>query len=57
MSDNAQLARTGTGLGAVVIGGTVVTGWWLLGAAVAVIAVGAILIRVGFRPGRGTGQR
>jgi hypothetical protein len=56
MSDHAQLARTGLG-GAIVIGGTVYTGWWLLGAAAALIAIGAIAIRFGFRRGRTAGQR
>lgn len=56
MSDHAQLARTGTA-GALVIGGTVITGWWLLGAALALVAVGAIAIRFGFRRGRTAGQR
>ncbi|MFF8406957.1 hypothetical protein ACF06P_35690 [Streptomyces sp. NPDC015684] len=56
MSDNAQLARTGTA-GVIVVAGVAVTGWWLLAAALAVIAVGAICIRVGFRRNRGAGQR
>lgn len=56
MSDNAQLARTGTA-GALVIGTTVITGWWLLAAAAAVVALGAICIRVGFRTGRGAGEQ
>jgi hypothetical protein len=55
MSD--QLARTGTAAGALVIGTTVITGWWLLAAAFAVVAVGAICVRVAFRPGRQAGQR
>lgn len=55
MSD--QLARTGTAAGTIVIGTTVITGWWLLAAALTIVAVGAICIRVGFRPGRGAGQR
>lgn len=56
MSDHAQLARTGTA-GALIIGGTAVTGGWLLAAAIALIAIGAIAIRVGFRRGRTAGQR
>lgn len=48
MSDNAQLARTGVG-GAIVIGGTVYTGYWLIGLAVAVVTAGALLVRFGFR--------
>ncbi|MFJ4551045.1 hypothetical protein ACIP4X_17765 [Streptomyces sp. NPDC088817] len=57
MSDHAQLARTGTAAGALVIGTTVITGWWLLAAALAVVAVGAICIRLGFRHGRGAGEQ
>lgn len=56
MSDHAQLARTGVG-GAIVIGGTIVTGWWILGIAVSIIAIGALAIRFGFRRGRTAGQR
>lgn len=56
MSDNAQLARTGT-LGAVAIGGAVVTGWWLLAVAVGVVALGAVAIRLGFRRGKNAGQQ
>lgn len=56
MSDNAQLARTGTA-GALVIGTTVITGWWLLAIAAAVITVGAVCIRLGFRRGRGAGEQ
>jgi hypothetical protein len=47
-----QLARTGTAAGAIVIGTTVITGWWLLAAAFTIVAVGALCIRVGFRQGR-----
>lgn len=47
MSDNAQLARTGAA-GVLVVGGTAVTGWWLLAAALAVVAVGALCIRIGW---------
>lgn len=57
MSDNAQLARTGTAAGALVIGTTVITGWWLLAIAVGIVAIGAIAIRVSFRPGRDAGDR
>ncbi|HET6636792.1 MAG TPA: hypothetical protein VFH77_17375 [Streptomyces sp.] len=56
MSDNAQLARTGT-MGGLIIGTTVVSGWWLLAIAFTVIAVGAIAIRVAFRRGRRAGAR
>ncbi|MFE6025565.1 hypothetical protein [Streptomyces niveus] len=55
MSD--QLARTGTAAGAIVIGTTVITGWWLLAAALTLVAVGAVMIRVGFRRGRTAGDR
>ncbi|MFF0597856.1 hypothetical protein [Streptomyces antibioticus] len=54
MSD--QLARTGTA-GALVIGGVAVTGWYLLAAALAVVTVGALCIRAGFRRGRKAGDR
>lgn len=57
MSDNTQLARTGTAAGAIVIGTTVITGWWLLAGAVGIVAVGALLVRFGFRPGRKAGER
>lgn len=57
MSDNTQLARTGTAAGALVIGTTVITGWWLLAAAAGVVAVGALCIRFGFRQGKNAGQR
>ncbi|WP_158761587.1 hypothetical protein [Streptomyces sp. NRRL S-146] len=56
MSDNAQLARTGTA-GALVIGTTVVTGWWLLVGAAAVVVAGALLLRFGFRRGKNAGQQ
>lgn len=48
MSDNGQLAQTGIG-GAVIIGGTVYTGYYLLALAVAIVGVGALLVRYGFR--------
>ena len=57
MSDHAQLAKTGTAAGAIVIGTTVITGWWILAISVGIIAVGAIVIRFGFRRGRTAGQR
>jgi hypothetical protein len=56
VSDNAQLAKTGSAAGAIVIGSTVITGWWLLGAAAALVLIGALCIRFGFRPGRSAGQ-
>ncbi|MGW1890457.1 hypothetical protein ACWCP6_09335 [Streptomyces sp. NPDC002004] len=56
MSENSQLARTGSAAGAIVVGGTVITGWWLLGVAAAVVCLGALLIRVGFRRNRSAGQ-
>lgn len=57
MSENASLARTGSGLGAVVIGGTVITGWWIAGIALGVVIVGAVLVRWSFRSGRTAGER
>lgn len=56
MSDNAQLARTGTAAGALVIGTTVITGWYLLAIALAIVIVGALVIRFAFRPGIDAGQ-
>jgi hypothetical protein len=56
VSDNAQLARTGTA-GALVIGTTVITGWWLIGVAVGIVAIGALCIRFGFRRGRTAGEQ
>lgn len=49
MSDNQQLARTGAG--ALVIGTTVITGWYLLAIALTIVVVGALIIRFAFRPG------
>ncbi|MCM2389582.1 hypothetical protein [Streptomyces albipurpureus] len=57
MSENSQLARTGSAAGAIIVGGTIVTGWWLLGIAALVVGAGAILIRVGFRRDRTADQR
>ncbi len=57
MSDNAQLAKTGTAAGAIVIGGAVITGWYLLAIAVTVVGIGALCIRFGFRRGKSAGQR
>lgn len=56
MSDHSQLAKTGAG-GALVIGGTVVTGWWLLAIAASVVLVGALAVRFTFRAGRSASQR
>ena len=55
MSDNAALARTGTA-GTLLIGGAVVTGWWLLAIALAIVVIGALVIRFAFRPGLTAGQ-
>jgi hypothetical protein len=55
VSDNAKLASTGAG--AIVIGTTVITGWWLLAIAVTVVAIGALAIRFGFRRDKAAGQR
>ncbi|WP_432589957.1 hypothetical protein ABVG11_34345 [Streptomyces sp. HD1123-B1] len=57
MSDNAQIARTGSAAGGIVIGTTVITGWWLLAVAVAIITIGAIAVRIGFRRDRQAGQK
>lgn len=57
MSDNAQLAKTGTAAGAIVIGGAVITGWYLLAIAAGIVLVGALAVRFGFRRGKGAGQR
>ncbi|MET8013684.1 hypothetical protein ABZU86_25610 [Streptomyces sp. NPDC005271] len=57
MSDNAQLARTGSAAGAIVVGTTVITGWWLLAIAAGIIAIGALAIRFGFRNGHQAGQK
>lgn len=56
MSDNAQLARTGTAAGAIVVGGAVITGWYLLAIAVGIVLVGAVCVRFGFRRGKSAGQ-
>lgn len=56
MSDNAQLAKTGSAAGAIVIGSTIITGWWLLGIAAGIVLIGALCIRFGFRRGKGAGQ-
>lgn len=56
MSDNAQLAHTGTA-GAIVIAGVSFTGWYVLAIALGIVVAGAICIKLAFRPGRGAGQR
>jgi hypothetical protein len=56
VSDNAQLAKTGTAAGAIVVGGAVITGWYLLAIAVGIVAVGALAVRFGFRRGKNAGQ-
>lgn len=56
MSDNTQLAKTGAVGGAVVIGSTVITGWWLLGIAAGIVLIGALCVRFGFRRGKEAGQ-
>lgn len=56
MSDNAQLAKTGSAAGAIVIGSTIITGWWLLGIAAGIVLIGALAVRFGFRRGKGAGQ-
>jgi hypothetical protein len=47
MSD--QLARTGTA-GSLVIGGVAFTGYYLLAIALAIVLLGALIIRLAFRP-------
>lgn len=56
MSDNAQLAHTGTAAGAIVVGGAVITGWWFLAIAAGIVVAGALIVRFGFRRGKGAGQ-
>jgi hypothetical protein len=56
VSDNAQLAKTGSAAGAIVIGSTIITGWWLLGIAAGIVLIGALAVRLGFRRGKGAGQ-
>lgn len=57
MSDNAQLAKTGTAAGAIAIGGAVITGWYLLAIATGIVLIGAVAVRFGFRRGKGADQR
>ncbi|MFC8720495.1 hypothetical protein [Kitasatospora sp. NPDC057198] len=45
-----QLARTGAGV--LVLGGLTLAGWWVAVAAAALIAVGVLCVRTGFRRGR-----
>jgi hypothetical protein len=56
VSDNAQLAKTGTAAGAIVVGGAVITGWYLLAIAAGIVTVGALAVRFGFRRGKNAGQ-
>lgn len=56
MSENTQLARTGTAAGALVVGGVAVTGWYLLAIALAIVFLGAVIIRFSFRPGLAASQ-
>ncbi|MGW5123266.1 hypothetical protein ACWEQ7_04225 [Streptomyces sp. NPDC004069] len=55
MSDHGKLASTGAG--ALVIGATVITGWWILAIAFTAVAIGAVCIRFGFRRGKNAGQQ
>lgn len=57
MSDHSQLARTGLGGGAVVIGGTAFVGWQLLLLVAAALVLIGAGIRLGFRRGRAAGDR
>lgn len=56
MSDKAQLARTGTVAGAIVVGGVAITGYYLLAIAAGIVLIGALFIRFGFRRGKGANQ-
>ncbi|MFD8739626.1 hypothetical protein ACFV06_32600 [Streptomyces sp. NPDC059618] len=44
-----QLAHTGTGV--LVVGGLTLTGWWMVAAAAALVTVGTLCVRYGFRRG------
>jgi NADH:ubiquinone oxidoreductase subunit 6 (subunit J) len=55
MSGKSQLAQTGVG-GAIVIGGTVYTGYWLLFIALGLVLLGGAAVRFGFRKGRGVNE-
>ncbi|MFJ8345069.1 hypothetical protein ACIQ9J_01570 [Streptomyces sp. NPDC094153] len=55
MSDHGKLAQTGAG--ALVIGTTIITGWYILAIALGLVAIGAICIRFGFRRGKNAGQQ
>lgn len=57
MSDKPQLAHTGTAAGAIVVGGAVITGWWLLAIAVGLVVAGALAVRFGFRRGKTAAER
>lgn len=56
MSERSHLANTGAIGGTIIIGGTVVSGWYLLAVAMAIVAVGALCVRVGFRRKRAYNQ-
>jgi len=45
-----------TGVGAITVGGITFDSIGLLLASAAVVALGAVLVRVGFRRGKGSGQ-
>lgn len=54
--DGGQLAKTG--LGAITIGGVSYSlGGWMIGIAAALVVVGAVLVRLRFRPRKDAGQK
>lgn len=58
MSDHAQLAKTGSTLGGVVvIGGVAYSGFMLLAIGLVVVGAIAIGLRLGFRRNRNASQR
>ncbi|MFF7198242.1 hypothetical protein ACFZAM_31600 [Streptomyces sp. NPDC008079] len=58
MSDHSQLAKTGAGLGGVVvIGGLSIQGYILLAITFVIVGIGAVAARFAFRPHRDHSQR
>jgi len=55
VSDYGRLAFTG--LPTLAVFGMVIDQWWIAAAAVMVIAMGILALRVGFRRGKTVGQR
>ncbi|MFD6417749.1 hypothetical protein [Streptomyces sp. NPDC060194] len=58
MSEGGQLAATGSGLGAIAIGGGIMldAGIAIVATAVVLVVGGMLAIRFGFRRGRSAGQ-